>query len=121
MTRFFRLDILLIIVVPLAVAVRADTGNFAGLVDIGSGRKVYLKCHGTSSPTVLLVSGLRASADDWDISDKSRPTVFAGLQSSRVYVPVIALEPRLAKNLAAATPSRSQQQQRMQLPICTPC
>jgi pimeloyl-ACP methyl ester carboxylesterase len=77
MTRLFRLDILLIIVVPLAVAVGAETGNFAGLVNIGSGRKMYLKCRGTGSPTVLLVSGLRASADDWDISDKSKPTVFA--------------------------------------------
>jgi pimeloyl-ACP methyl ester carboxylesterase len=38
---------------------------------------MYLKCHGRGSPTVLLVSGLRASADDWDISDKSKPTVFA--------------------------------------------
>ena len=79
MTRLFRLDILLIIVVPLAVAVGAETGNFAGLVDIGSGRKMYLKCHGIGSPTVLLVSGLRASADDWDISDKSKATVFTGV------------------------------------------
>ena len=31
MTRLFRLDILLMIVVPLAVAVGAETGNFAGL------------------------------------------------------------------------------------------
>ena len=81
MKRLFRLDVLLIVVVPLidslTVAVGAETGNFAGLVDIGSGRKMYLKCRGTGSPTVLLVSGLRASADDWDISDKSKPTVFA--------------------------------------------
>ena len=79
MTRLFRLDILLIIVVPLAVAVGAETVNFAGLLDIGSGRKMYLKCHGIGSPTVLLVSGLRASADDWDISDKSKATVFTGV------------------------------------------
>ena len=74
MKRLFRLDVLLIVVVPLidslTVAVGAETGNFAGLVDIGSGRKMYPKCRGTGSPTVLLVSGLRASADDWDISEK---------------------------------------------------
>jgi pimeloyl-ACP methyl ester carboxylesterase len=76
MTRLFRLDILLMIVVPLAVAVGAQTGNFAGLIDIGGGRKMYLKCSGKGSPTVVFVGGLRASADDWDISDKSKPTVF---------------------------------------------
>jgi pimeloyl-ACP methyl ester carboxylesterase len=83
MKRLFRLDVLLIVVVPLvdslAVAVGAETGNFAGLVDIGSGRKMYLKCRGTGSPIVVLVGGLRASADDWDISDKSKPTVFSGV------------------------------------------
>jgi pimeloyl-ACP methyl ester carboxylesterase len=55
----------------------ARGGNFAGLVDIGDGRKMYLKCSGTGSPTVVLVGGLRASADDWSISDKSKPTVFS--------------------------------------------
>ena len=83
MKRLFRLDILLIVVVSLvdslAVAVGAETGNFAGLVDIGGGRKMYLKCSGRGSPTVVLVGGLRASADDWDISDKSKPTVFTGV------------------------------------------
>jgi hypothetical protein len=29
----------------------------AGLVDIGGGRKVYLKCQGTGSPTVTLQVG----------------------------------------------------------------
>ena len=83
MKRLFRLDVLLIVVVSLvdslAVAVGAETGNFAGLVDIGGGRKMYLKCSGRGSPTVVLVGGLRASADDWDISDKSKPTVFTGV------------------------------------------
>ena len=55
----------------------ARGGNFAGLVDIGDGRKMYLKCGGTGSPTVVLVGGLRASADDWSISDKSKSAVFS--------------------------------------------
>src|SRR6478672_12470783 len=81
MKRLFRLYVLLIAVVlladSLAVALGAETGNFAGSVDIGGGRKMYLKCSGRGSPTVVLVGGLRASADDWEISDKSKPTVFA--------------------------------------------
>ena len=43
----------------VASAVPAS-GDFAGLVDIG-GRSLYLECHGTGSPTVMLVAGYRAS------------------------------------------------------------
>src|SRR5436190_24314182 len=82
MERSFRLDVLLIVIVTLvqslgvAVAHAAENGNFAGLVDIGGGRKMYLKCSGIGSPAVLLAGGLRDSADIWDISDKSNRTVF---------------------------------------------
>jgi len=58
----------------------ARGGDFAGLVDIGDGHKMYLKCGGTGSPSVVLVGGLRASADDWSISDKSKPTVFTEVE-----------------------------------------
>jgi len=47
-----------------------------GLIDIGGGRKMYLKCRGKGSPTVVLVGGLRASAEDWSIAEKSAPAVF---------------------------------------------
>ena len=42
----------------------AASGDFTGLVDIG-GRSLYLECHGTGSPTVVLVAGLRSSARYW--------------------------------------------------------
>src|SRR4051794_16189999 len=42
----------------------AASGDFAGLVDIG-GRSLYLECHGTGSPTVILEAGYRASARYW--------------------------------------------------------
>jgi pimeloyl-ACP methyl ester carboxylesterase len=48
----------------------------ARLVDIGGGRRMYMKCCGTGSPTVVLVGGLRASAEDWSVADKSAPAVF---------------------------------------------
>ena len=47
--------------VHLAIADARETGNSARLVDIGGGRKMYLNCRGTGSPTVILVGGLRAS------------------------------------------------------------
>jgi pimeloyl-ACP methyl ester carboxylesterase len=39
--------------------------NFAGLIDIGTGRKMYLECSGSGSPTVILESGYRNDADIW--------------------------------------------------------
>src|SRR4029077_14343970 len=83
MKRPLRLDVLVIVLVLLidllnvAIAHAAERGNFGGLVDLGDGRKMYLKCSGRGSPTVVLVGGLRASADDWSISNKSMPAVFS--------------------------------------------
>ena len=39
--------------------------DFAGLVHIGGGRKMYMECHGKGSPTVVLVPGFRGAFDDW--------------------------------------------------------
>ncbi len=66
------MSVLLIFLVSLTISLdvpltdAAERGNFAGLVDLGDGRKMYLKCSGRGSPTVVLVGGLRASADDWN-------------------------------------------------------
>ena len=76
------MSVLLIFLVSLTISLdvpltdAAERGNFAGLVELGGGRKMYLKCSGRGSPIVVLVGGLRASADDWIISDKSKPPVF---------------------------------------------
>jgi hypothetical protein len=48
-----------------ATAARAPLdswGDFRGLVDIGGGRRIYLKCRGTGGPTVVLEAGYRSSA-----------------------------------------------------------
>lgn len=46
------------------------------LIDIGKERTMYLDCRGAGAPTVILVGGLRASADDWDETSKPGPAVF---------------------------------------------
>ena len=35
------------------------SGEFAGPVDVGGGRTIYLECHGAGTPTVVLLSGCR--------------------------------------------------------------
>ena len=41
------------------------SGDFTGLVEIGAGRKMYLECRGSGSPTVILESGYRNDAEIW--------------------------------------------------------
>jgi len=73
----------LLALIPLLTAVdpaaahAAESGDFAGLVDVGGGRKIYLECRGSGSPTVVFVAGLKGSAEDWNIAEKQAPTVFA--------------------------------------------
>ena len=50
-------------------------GDFAGSIDIGNGRQLYLECHGKGSPTVILESGYHNSSDPWSHSDAAAPAV----------------------------------------------
>jgi pimeloyl-ACP methyl ester carboxylesterase len=70
--------------VPRAASPVADAaqGDFAGFVDIGSGRRLYLECRGTGSPVVVLEAGYRSSARIWSEDQKSgapRTMVLAGV------------------------------------------
>lgn len=57
----------------------AAQGNFAGLVDMGDGRKLYLECHGTGSPTVVLQSGFGNAGDIWSLAEAHPPAVAPGV------------------------------------------
>src|SRR5262249_13332462 len=67
---------------PGLLVVSAAQADFAGLVDIG-GRRLYLECQGTGSPTVVLVAGYLNRADIWsmDLHEPagSRPIVLPGV------------------------------------------
>jgi pimeloyl-ACP methyl ester carboxylesterase len=58
-------------------------GDFAGFVDIGAGRRLYLECRGTGSPVVVLEAGYRSSARIWseDLHQSGAPRtmVLAGV------------------------------------------
>ena len=70
---------------PRAASPVADAaqGDFAGLFDIGGGRRLYIECRGTGSPAVILEAGYRSSARIWseDLhpSGAPRPMVLAGV------------------------------------------
>lgn len=74
--------------VPGATAATPDSplraGDFAGLVGIGHGRSIYLECHGSGSPTVILEAGLRSRSDFWSEREPEAPagpTVLPGVAS----------------------------------------
>ena len=50
---------------PAAASPVAASGDFAELVDIGGGRRLYLECRGQGSPTVILEAGLLSRSDIW--------------------------------------------------------
>jgi pimeloyl-ACP methyl ester carboxylesterase len=47
------------------IAYAAGNKNSGELIDIGDGRKMFLECRGSGSPTVILESGYRNDADIW--------------------------------------------------------
>ena len=54
--------------------------DFAGLVDIGRGRKMYMKCRGTGSPTVVFVSGAGDRTETWSKTlDPSKQAVLPAI------------------------------------------
>jgi pimeloyl-ACP methyl ester carboxylesterase len=70
---------------PAAPMAAAGQNDFGGLVDIGDGRRLYLECRGTGSPTVLLEAGYRSPATVWSDDlvqpEMPRTMVFQGVAS----------------------------------------
>jgi len=71
-------------IIPLALAAAAPAvgqttgsaseGDFAGRAAIESGRKLYIECHGSGSPTVVFEPGLRSRGDIWTWSQEGTGT-----------------------------------------------
>jgi pimeloyl-ACP methyl ester carboxylesterase len=61
------------------------SGDFAGLVDTGGGRRLYLECRGEGGPTVILEAGYRSPATVWSEDlvqpEMPRTMVFQGVAS----------------------------------------
>src|ERR671921_852200 len=60
--------------------------DFAGLVDIGGGRKIYMECQGKGRPTVVFVAGAQDRAETWSTTkDPSKQAVLPAIaQTNRV-------------------------------------
>ena len=60
--------------------------DFAGLVDIGGGREMYMECRGKGSPTVVFVSGAGDRTETWSKTlDPSKQAVLPAIaETNRV-------------------------------------
>ena len=65
-TRFALRLALLLLAIPLAARAEPPpgSGDFAGTVEV-DGRKLYVECQGTGSPTAVFISGYRNNAAIW--------------------------------------------------------
>jgi pimeloyl-ACP methyl ester carboxylesterase len=43
---------------------------------------MYIECHGSGSPTVLLISGTDTASDLWHAADQKGPTVYDDIQKT---------------------------------------
>lgn len=69
----------------LSAAARPDQGDFARRVAIRGGRKLYLECRGTGSPTVVLEAGTGNSARVWRAHEPGRRAILPAVaQFTRV-------------------------------------
>lgn len=61
------LGLVVAVTVVASCASKPHDEDFAGLVDIGGGRQLYLNCQGSGSPTVLIIPGKGSYADVWNV------------------------------------------------------
>ena len=74
--------LLTVIALACSLATTSRAESFAKRVDIGGGRMMYIECHGSGSPTVLLISGTDTASDLWHATDQKGPTVYDDIQKT---------------------------------------
>ncbi|WP_405942860.1 alpha/beta fold hydrolase [Streptomyces sp. NBC_00207] len=65
-------------------------GDFAGTVTLEGGRRVYVECRGSGSPTVVLVSGTGGAADEWTHAVDPADPAAAPVPSASAVLPTVA-------------------------------
>jgi pimeloyl-ACP methyl ester carboxylesterase len=80
---------------------QATDGAFSGLVDIGDGRKLYLDCQGTGTPTVFIIPGKGSYAQAWNYvvpaGDPIRSSPYDLINQAKLEPSPTAVMPTVAK------------------------
>ncbi len=59
--------LVLAVAVVAGCASKPHDADFAGLLDIGDGRALYMDCQGTGSPAVFIIPGKGSYAEVWNV------------------------------------------------------
>jgi pimeloyl-ACP methyl ester carboxylesterase len=75
--------------------------DFAGKVDIGDGRSLFLNCQGSGSPTVFVIPGLGSYAEVWNVvvppDDPIRTSPYDLIEQAQLGPSPAAAQPAVAK------------------------
>jgi pimeloyl-ACP methyl ester carboxylesterase len=75
--------------------------NFAGLVEIDTGRTLFLNCQGTGAPTVFIIPGKGSYADEWNVvvppDDPIRSSPHDLIDRAKLIPSSTATQPTVAK------------------------
>jgi hypothetical protein len=115
------LTVLVAVQATVVHSAMAAGSDFARPVKIGGDRKMYLECRGTGSPTVVFVSGLKGSAEDWKIStNQSEPAVFGEVSKITRACAYDRPGTPVGEKPSRSDPAPQPTTARMRSPICMP-
>jgi pimeloyl-ACP methyl ester carboxylesterase len=76
-------------------------GEPSGLVDVGSGRQLYLECQGEGSPTVFVIPGRGSYAESWNVvvppEDPIRTSPYDIIEQANLVPSPDAVQPTVAR------------------------
>jgi pimeloyl-ACP methyl ester carboxylesterase len=96
--------------VALVTAPAASAADFAGLVDIGGGRSLFLNCQGEGSPTVFVIPGKGSYAEAWNAAvaadDPTRSSPYDLIEEAKIAASPDAAQPLVARTTRICTYDR---------------
>jgi pimeloyl-ACP methyl ester carboxylesterase len=96
--------------VALVTAPAASAADFAGLVDIGGGRSLFLNCQGEGSPTVFIIPGKGSYAEAWNAAvapdDPTRSSPYDLIAEANIAASPDAAQPLVARTTRICTYDR---------------
>ncbi|MCW2730834.1 MAG: alpha/beta hydrolase [Mycobacterium sp.] len=96
--------------VALVTAPAASAADFAGLVDIGGVRSLFLNCQGEGSPTVFVIPGKGSYAEAWNAAvapgDPTRSSPYDLIEEANIAASPDAAQPLVARTTRICTYDR---------------
>jgi pimeloyl-ACP methyl ester carboxylesterase len=80
----------------------AESGSIARSIDIGEGRRLFLNCQGSGSPTIFIIPGKGSYAEVWNYAipkdDQARSSPYDMITQAKLEPSPDAVQPTLARS-----------------------